>query len=136
MGVVHISLTDLQNHLNTFGFPPRPSVSSKCQHLIASLITEKEERLCSPRYKMKDVASLDTTAAVAAGCGATSKASSRYRDFAGRYVFPYDAEDIKAHKWFRGLPWDRLHTLAPPFQPRLRGDDDTQYFEEEDTISD
>jgi len=25
-------------------------------------------------------------------------------DFAGRYVFPYDAEDIKSHKWFKGIP--------------------------------
>jgi hypothetical protein len=56
--------------------------------------------------------------------------------FTGRYVFPYDAEDIKAHKWFKGVPWERLHQLDPPFVPQLRAVDDTHYFDEDDEISD
>ena len=58
------------------------------------------------------------------------------KDFAGRYVFPYDAEDIKAHKWFKGIPWERLHELQPPFIPQIRSLDDTQYFEEDEPVSD
>lgn len=58
------------------------------------------------------------------------------QDFAGRYVFPYDAEDIKAHKWFRGVPWETLHEIDPPYVPHLRGPDDTHYFDDEDSISD
>jgi protein-serine/threonine kinase len=126
----------LQNHRNTFGFPPKPSISSKCQHLIASLITEKEQRLCSSRYKTKDAAALDAAAAAAAGCGSSNKTGNRCHEFAGRYVFPYDAEDIKAHRWFRGVPWERLHELSPPFTPKLRADDDTHYFEEDEPVSD
>ncbi len=55
---------------------------------------------------------------------------------ARQYVFPYDAEDIKAHKFFKGLPWERLHTMTPPFTPKLQADDDTRYFDEEDGMSD
>ena len=51
-------------------------------------------------------------------------------------MFPYDAEDIKAHKWFKGIPWEHLHELQPPFVPQIRSIDDTQYFEEEEPISD
>lgn len=56
--------------------------------------------------------------------------------FTDRFVFPYDAEDIKAHKWFRGVPWERLHELDPPFVPLLRSTDDTQYFDDEEPITD
>lgn len=52
------------------------------------------------------------------------------------FVFPYDAEDIKAHKWFRGLPWDRLHQLSPPFVPMIRSAEDTQYFDEDQPMTD
>lgn len=58
------------------------------------------------------------------------------RDFAGRYVFSYDAEDIKAHKWFRNIPWERLHELEPPLVPELRSVDDTQYFDVGGSVSD
>lgn len=49
---------------------------------------------------------------------------------ARQYVFPYDAEDIKAHKFFKGLPWEHLHTMPPPFVPNIRADDDTRYFDD------
>ena len=52
------------------------------------------------------------------------------------YVFPNDGEDIKAHKWFRNIVWDSLHLQTPPFVPRIRGADDTQYFEDDERISD
>lgn len=61
---------------------------------------------------------------------------SAQTNFAGRFVFPYDAEDLKAHRWFKGVPWDRLHELNPPFVPMIRSPDDTQYFDEEEPITD
>lgn len=61
---------------------------------------------------------------------------SGHTNFAGRFVFPYDAEDLKAHRWFKGVPWDRLHELDPPFVPMIRSPDDTQYFDEEEPITD
>jgi protein-serine/threonine kinase len=93
-------------------------VSRRCQDLIRSIIQEKDDRLCSKRYKVKD-----------------QPPPSR-RDYTGHYVYPHDAEDIKAHKWFRDIPWDRLHLVAPPFVPNLKDTDDTHYFDEEDPISD
>lgn len=57
-------------------------------------------------------------------------------DYAGRFVFPYDAKDIKAHKWFKGVPWERLHELDPPFVPMIRSPDDTQYFNDDEPITD
>lgn len=121
---------NILRHHETFGFPPRPAVSRRCQHLMLSLITAREYRLCSERYRMKDL----VTSSSAPSSG--PKAGSRMRDFAGRYVFPYDAEDIKAHKWFRNMPWERLHELEPPLVPRLRSVDDTHYFEDGGSVSD
>lgn len=51
-------------------------------------------------------------------------------------MFAYDAKDIKAHKWFKGVPWERLHELDPPFVPMIRCPDDTQYFNEDELITD
>ena len=51
-------------------------------------------------------------------------------------MYPHDAEDIKAHKWFRDIPWDHLHLITPPFVPRIASVDDTHYFDEEEPISD
>lgn len=53
-----------------------------------------------------------------------------------RYVYPHDAEDIKAHRFFRGTDWARLHELTPPFVPSIRAEDDARYFEDEEEISD
>lgn len=52
------------------------------------------------------------------------------RSMARQYVFPYDGEDIKNHKFFKGMPWDRLHMMPPPFVPKMRTEDDTQYFDD------
>ncbi|KAM7196148.1 serine/threonine-protein kinase [Naviculisporaceae sp. PSN 640] len=132
-------------HKETFGFPSRPQVSHRCQHLIASLIQDKENRLCSKRYHVKD---LLTSSASRPGQSSAvnlnvNNARSRQRqqqfsprDLAGCYVFPNDAEDIKAHKWFRSIPWDHLHEIQPPFVPDLSGQDDTRYFDDDEDISD
>ncbi|KAK3335347.1 kinase-like protein [Cercophora scortea] len=141
-----------KKHKETFGFPARPPVSHRCQHLIASLIQDKENRLCSKRYHFKDLISSSPSGKLATSSSTNSLNSHAHahphdrstgpkmlggpHNFAGRYVFPYDAEDIKAHRWFRGIPWDRLHELEPPHVPQLCAVDDTHYFDEEDEISD
>ncbi|GAB1310071.1 hypothetical protein MFIFM68171_00281 [Madurella fahalii] len=94
------------HHHQTFSFPMRPVVSRRCRDLMASLITDKEYRLCSKRYCMKDLTS-STWYHPSASSGTGSSCKTRNcgtLDFAGRFVFPYDAEDIKAHKWFRSIP--------------------------------
>ncbi|ROW11436.1 hypothetical protein VMCG_01189 [Cytospora schulzeri] len=116
---------NILNHHSTFSFPSRPFVSSRCQHLIASLMQDKETRLCSQRYQYKDMQQYSN-----------SSNSRGHAALAGRFVFPYDAEDIKAHKWFRGVPWERLHELDPPFVPLLQSIDDTQYFDDDEPLTD
>ncbi|KAM0819553.1 putative Protein kinase domain-containing protein [Seiridium cardinale] len=99
---------NIVNHQQTFAFPYRPLISHRCMELLSQLICEKELRLCSKRYQ----------------------------DFRGYAVYPQDAEDIKAHKWFRDIPWDRLHLISPPFVPHISSLADTHYFDEEEPISD
>lgn len=123
------------HHHQTFCFPTRPVVSRRCRDLMASLITDKEYRLCSKRYCMKDLTS-SAWYSPSAGSGTGSSCKMRNCDFAGRFVFPYDAEDIKAHKWFRSIPWERLHELRPPLIPQLRSVEDTRYFDGESSTSD
>lgn len=110
-----------QDHRNQFYFPQRPIVSDRCKDLIYRLIQDKEDRLCSKRYQMKDRGQLN---------------GMRSTDFSGRYVFPDDAEDIKAHRWFKNIPWDRLSTLTPPFIPHISSAEDTHYFDESEPIED
>ena len=62
--------------------------------------------------------------------------SPNNRDYAGRYVYPDDAEDIKSHRWFKDILWDRIHIMTPPFVPAIKSIDDTHYFDEEEPISD
>ncbi len=113
-----VKLTAPQNHKTTFSFPNKPVVSSRCQDIIGRMLQEKSDRLCSKRYKTKDLA------------------STLHRDHAGRYVYPHDAEDIKSHRWFKDIQWDKLHLMLPPFVPAIKSLDDTHYFDEEDPISD
>lgn len=113
-------LTVTQHHKSTFGFPHKPAVSKRCQDLIRSIIQEKDTRLCSKRYRTQG----------------SHLASHPHQDYAGRYVYPHDAEDIKAHKWFKDIQWDRLLQMVPPFVPNIKSMDDTHYFDEEDPISD
>ncbi|KAK4231770.1 kinase-like protein [Podospora fimiseda] len=144
------------------------NVSSRCRDLMASLITDKEHRLCSKRYKMKDLltGNAGPSSGLGIGSGGSMSAAMIYgggsqsnlpcagggpssstlsvsavsaakvsRDYAGRYVFPYDAEDIKGHKWFRSIPWEKLHLMTPPHVPRLTSCDDTAYFNDK-SVSD
>ncbi|KAK3394471.1 hypothetical protein B0H63DRAFT_532636 [Podospora didyma] len=149
-----VTKQNILRHRETFAFPRSPVVSHRCQNLIESLVQDKENRLCSKRYRIKDLMAISTSTTTSSSSvtspattpGGTGSRNNNHsanrhrgggpRDFAGRYVFPYDAEDIRQHKWFRGVQWDRLHEMEPPHIPQLRSIDDTRYFDEEDEISD
>lgn len=93
------------------------------------MLREKETRLCSKRYSQPlPLASRNS--------GSSTGSSVKHKDYAGRYVFPNDAEDIKNHKWFKDVDWDHIHLMQPPFVPNIKSVDDTHYFDEEDPISD
>jgi hypothetical protein len=51
-------------------------------------------------------------------------------------VYPNDAVDIKAHPFFRGIKWDKLHQSSPPFIPKVNGWEDTRYFEDAGSVID
>ncbi|KAL7820101.1 kinase-like protein [Trichoderma gracile] len=108
-------------HKERFRFPVRPLVSDKCKDLIYRLIQDKEVRLCSRRYQMLDQ---------------SQSGAAMPTDMYGRYVFPDDAEDIKAHRFFRSVPWDNLQNTAPPFVPRINSLEDTHYFDESEPLDD
>ncbi|KAF4997785.1 hypothetical protein FGRMN_3623 [Fusarium graminum] len=93
----------------------------ECKDLICRLIQDKDIRLCSRKYQMKFRGSFD---------------GPRTTYYSGRYVFPDDAEDIKAHRWFKNTPWDRLQSMPPPFIPKLKSDDDAHYFDESEPFED
>lgn len=57
-------------------------------------------------------------------------------DSFGHYVFANDAEEIKSHRWFRNLPWEQLHSITPPFIPRISDAEDTHYFDESEPVAD
>ncbi|KAI1420616.1 kinase-like domain-containing protein [Xylaria sp. FL1777] len=122
---------NIVNHEQTFAFPPRPVVSRRCMDLIANLVCARENRLSSKRYRSRD-GGLEQHPLMSSA----SRGRARQRDGRGRSVYPHDAEDIKAHKWFRDIPWDQLHLITPPFVPRIASVDDTHYFDEEEPISD
>ncbi|KAI0432129.1 kinase-like domain-containing protein [Xylaria sp. FL1042] len=136
---------NIVNHEQTFAFPPRPVVSRRCMDLIASLVCVRENRLSSKRYRSRDAAFENQqqqqqhplmVPSPGRGHGRGRRQQQQQRDGRGRSVYAHDAEDIKAHKWFRDIPWDQLHLITPPFVPRIASVEDTHYFDEEEPISD
>ena len=100
--------------------------------LINSLLQEKEYRLCSKHYRRNDY----HIAHLGADHVMTTRADKQSQDYQGHFVYPDDACDIKAHPFFHGLSWERLHLSRPPFVPDVKSRDDTKYFDEEDPVSD
>lgn len=104
----------------------KEKISFEAMELINSLLQEKEHRICSKKYKINDQSKRVNG----------SRVDKQTRDYQGYYVYPDDATDIKAHPFFHGLSWDRLHLSRPPFVPDVKSREDTKYFDEEDPISD
>ncbi|CAG8437792.1 15524_t:CDS:2 [Dentiscutata heterogama] len=105
-----LKIIDWQNHLK---FPLMPFVSREAQDLIKKLICEKEIRLGSGPSRSTirpNGLYLANRKSAALGLG--------------------DASDIKSHPWFKGVDWDNLHKMKPPFVPRLKDEIDTRYFED------
>lgn len=110
----------------------RDRVSYDAMDLINSILQEKEHRLCSPKYKLNDYQHSKRCP----GQLIAARANKQSVDYQGHYVYSDDATDIKAHPFFNGLAWDRLHLSRPPFVPDIKGRDDTKYFDDEEPISD
>lgn len=106
----------------------RPSdklVTGEAVDLINSLLQEKEFRLSCTEYRQNDPP--------------PARSPPRYlfynidafsQDNRGYYVYTNDATDIKAHPFFRNINWDILFRTIPPFIPKVKGWEDTRYFDD------
>ena len=100
--------------------------------LINSLLQEKEHRICSTKYRCNDYVHSKRFP----GQLVARRADPSVQDYQGNYVYPDDAIDIKNHRFFKHISWDRLHLTRPPFVPDVSSRDDTKYFDEDEPISD
>ncbi|KAI5288610.1 hypothetical protein KEM52_001094 [Ascosphaera acerosa] len=132
----HDTKLKILKHTQTLRFPVESSserlVSAEAIDLIEQILQEKEYRLCSKKYLLNDFAHSGRVPGELINCPA-DKTSKHYR---GYFVYPDDAEDIKAHPFFRGLRWHELHLRRPPFVPRIKSWEDTKYFDDDEPISD
>ena len=110
----------------------RDRVSYDAMDLINSILQEKQHRLCSQKYKLNDYQHSKRIP----GQLIAARANKQSVDYQGHYVYADDATDIKAHPFFNGIEWDRLHLSRPPFIPDIKSRDDTKYFDDDDPISD
>lgn len=94
------------------------------------MLQEKEYRLCSSKYRVNDLHARSMSRHV------FYWACQPHRNYNSQYVYPDDATDIKAHPFFRGIDWDRIHLSHPPFVPKVRGWEDTRYFEDDGAMGD
>ncbi|KAL1310911.1 hypothetical protein AAFC00_001138 [Neodothiora populina] len=129
---------NILNHRATLEFPDherwsRPSSDSRRRlppvgnvviDLISSLLQAKEMRLSSRVYRVHDFRT-----------GRRVGSAPALQGLIGRHVYPNGAEEIKAHPFFSGIPWDQMHLTRPPFIPNVREHQSiTKYFEEEHDI--
>jgi protein-serine/threonine kinase len=93
---------------------------------MSRLMTERQDRLSANRYRENDWVLRDK---------AIGGRRTRNIRTTGQIVYPNDAEDIKAHPFFRNIQWSTLHTTRPPFVPRVHGGQPiTKYFDDEKDI--
>lgn len=98
-------------------------VSREAIDLISRILQEREYRLCSDKYHANDL-----LAGRPVSTHFLYSLDRRCTSVKASYVYPDDATDIKAHPFFRGIPWNELHLIQPPMIPRVRGWEDTRYF--------
>ncbi|KAK5078460.1 hypothetical protein LTR64_003127 [Lithohypha guttulata] len=122
-------------HHETLRFPaPQESVqqvSPEALDLMKRILVEKETRLCTRRYELNDYTRkfFDNGARLV-------RVDKTHRNYSSFFVYPDDAEDIKNHPFFYGIPWGNMQDFGPPFTPRVQSWEDTKYFDDEGPISD
>ncbi|BDD56748.1 hypothetical protein MPDQ_002839 [Monascus purpureus] len=118
----------IMHHLQTLRFPAESTsdrlVSAEAIDLISQLLQEKEYRLCSSKYRLNDTNSRSTARNL------FYWPCQPVRHHEGYYVYADDAADIKSHPFFRGIKWSRHHLSRPPWIPKVRGWEDTRYFDD------
>lgn len=105
---------------------PLMPVSRDAIELMMRLLDDRRVRISCKRYRENNWVLRDR---------ASSARPHRSTKPAGHIVFPNDAEDIKAHPFFRNIQWTTLHLTRPPFVPRVHGEQSiAKYFDDEAEI--
>ncbi|GJP96054.1 Ser/Thr-protein kinase cbk1 [Aspergillus niger] len=118
----------LKHHLQTLHFPNRPPdklISAEAIDLINQLLQEKEHRLSSSKYRVNDSVTFRLAAK-----HPLYNMDPRNKTYRGFYVYPNDARDIKNHPFFSCINWNEIHQSMPPFIPKVKGWEDTRYFDD------
>jgi serine/threonine protein kinase len=105
-------------------------ISYEVKHLLDNLNTHRRHRIGHEWYFHNDFRH-DKSGRAAILLQEREKLS---RNFAGRHVYPEDATSIKRHPFFASINWDTLHLQRPPFIPKVKGEDETKYFDKEHEI--
>ncbi|OGM45184.1 putative protein kinase [Aspergillus bombycis] len=125
----------IHHHHQTLHFPGEWQtdrvVSPEASDFMNRLLQEKEYRLSCDAYRQNDVCNSRSMARHL--LASIDPRSRSYRNF---YVYPNDAADIKAHPFFCGIKWEQLHQSSPPFIPKVKGWEDTRYFEDAGSVVD
>ena len=119
-------------HATALAFPSDIIVSHRAINLIECLLCEKGQRLCSAKYSLND----DSRLRRQMRAQQDPKATRNTPGPPALFVYADDAADLKQHAFFRGTQWDRIHTMKPPFVPKVKSWEDTRYFEEDEPVSD
>ncbi|KAJ1971095.1 hypothetical protein H4R35_005469 [Dimargaris xerosporica] len=112
-------------------------LSPEAKDLISSLLQrDPTQRLGT--FTCPDPAKVHSSA-TSSGTGSRkkNKNNGKKKSGAARRLKPLlpGQSRIRAHRFFRDICWDSLvnRTIAPPIIPKLCGDDDTSYFDDEFT---
>ncbi|KAK3044679.1 hypothetical protein LTS18_000636, partial [Coniosporium uncinatum] len=83
-----------------------PDVTHDAIDLIHRILQEKEQRLSSDKYRDNNDRPVRRI---------NSRGAVRCTNYAGHFVFPDDCVEIKTHRFFDGIRWERMHLDTPPF---------------------
>ncbi|KAK3116472.1 hypothetical protein LTR53_003136 [Teratosphaeriaceae sp. CCFEE 6253] len=99
-----------------------PPPSNTVIDLLQGILTDKEVRLSSRQYRQSE-----------ARLG--RRLSTAAHNPLAKYVYANGADEIRAHKFFHGMPWSQMHLMQPPFVPHVKENQSiTKYFEDEKDI--
>ncbi|KAG2414409.1 hypothetical protein HFD88_003600 [Aspergillus terreus] len=123
----HETKLKIHHHMKTLHFPAQRTsdklVSAEAIDLITNLLHEREHRLSCEKYRASNDLKPEPRQLF-------YSSDAHGLNPQGFYVYPDDAADIKAHPFFRDIRWEDLHKSSPPFIPKVRGWEDTRYFDD------
>ena len=130
----HNTKLKIVQHKQTLRFPqcdPKHSPSKEALNLMMHLLVDSEHRLSSKQYELNDF-----TKRHISGKEYKVDADKHSKTYNGRFVYPDDGDQIKAHAWFHNIDFSTILMKRPPFVPRVKDWQDTKYFDEDLPISD